>query len=108
MWRTGVFHASPRQVAPYLHLALFGALCLVQLRFRRWSDAAWTACALALPVLTGTAAGIPRYTLTVYPAHFAAAALCQDRPWLRRLWLGVSTVGLLVNSALFTNWHFVS
>lgn len=108
MWRSGLFRERPRELAPYLHLVLFGVLGAYQLKLRRWSDAAWTACALALPVLTGTSAGIPRYTLTVYPGHFAAATLCEGRPWLRRLWLGVSTVGLLVNSALFTNWHFVS
>ena len=50
----------------------------------------------------------PRYTRTGYPGHFAAASLCQERPLLRRLWLGVSTVGLLLNAAWFTNWHFVS
>jgi hypothetical protein len=108
LWRTGVFRVHPGAVAPFFHLVLFAVLGAVQLKLRRWSDAAWTACALALPILTGTADGIPRYTLTVYPGHFAAAAMCEDRPWLRRLWLGASTFGLLLNSAFFTNWHFVS
>lgn len=50
----------------------------------------------------------PLYPMAARYLHLAAATLCEGRPWLRRLWLGVSTVGLLVNSALFTNWHFVS
>jgi len=107
-WRNGVFREHPRELGPYLHFVLFSILGALQLRMRRWSDAAWTAAALALPMLTGTWAGIPRYTLTVYPGHFAAASLCEGNPVLRRVWLGVSTVGLLLNAAYFTNWHFVS
>lgn len=63
---------------------------------------------LALPVLTGTATGKPRYTLTIAPGHFAAAALCEGRPWLNWPWLGASLFGLLAESALFVNWHFIS
>ena len=107
-WRNGVFREHPRELGPYLHFVLFSVLGAAQLKLRRFSDAAWTAAALALPVLTGTWAGIPRYTLTVYPGHFAAATLCEGHPVLRRVWLGVSAVGLLVNAAYFTNWHFVS
>ncbi len=107
-WRSGHFREHPLDLGPVVHFVLFSFLGAVQLKLRRWQDAAWTFCVLALPVLTGTWAGIPRYTLTVYPGHFAAAALCQDRPFLRRLWLGVSVVGLLLNAAFFTNWHFVS
>jgi len=107
-WRSGLFREHPLTLAPYLHFVLFSFLGAAQVKMRRWPDAAWTFCALALPILTGTWAGIPRYTMTVYPGHFAAASLCQDRPILRRLWLGVSTIGLLLNAAWFTNWHFVS
>ena len=47
-------------------------------------------------------------TLTIYPGHFAAAALCEGRPWLKWPWLGASLFGLLAESALFVNWHFIS
>ena len=107
-WRAGQFGAKPWTIAPWIHLALYAFLAAYLAVRRSWADAAWIACALGLSVLTGTAAGIPRYTLTIYPGHFAAAQLCEGRPMLRRAWLGVSAVLLLLNAALFTNWHFVS
>lgn len=108
MWSSGWFLRNPGAIAPFFHFALFAVLGAIQLRLRRWSDAAWTFCALALPVLTGTATGTPRYTLTIYPGHFAAASFCETRPWLRRIWLGASLFGLLLDSSLFVNWHFIS
>lgn len=108
MLTSGWFVENPGAIAPFFHFCLFALLGTVQLALRRWSDAAWTACALAMPVLTGTATGTPRYTLTIYPGHFAATAFCEGRPWLKRLWLGASLFGLLLESALFVNWHFIS
>ena len=107
-WRAGQFAAEPWTIAPWLHLVLYGFLAACLAARRMWADAAWIACALGLSILTGTAAGIPRYTLTIYPGLFAAALLCEERPLLKRFWLGVSAALLLLNAALFTNWHFVS
>lgn len=108
LFRSGLFASQPWSLAPWLHLALFGLLGAYQARQRMWAGAAWTACALGLSIATGTAAGIPRYTLTIYPGHFAAARMCEGRPALRRVWLGLYAALLLLNAALFTNWHFVS
>lgn len=108
MLTSGWFVENPGALAPFFHFVLFAVLGAAQLYRRRFSDAAWIACALALPVLTGTATGTPRYTLTIYPGHFAAAALCEGRPWLKWPWLGASLFGLLAESALFVNWHFIS
>ncbi len=107
-WRAGQLASQPWSAAPWLHLTLYGFLAGYLSVRRMWADAAWIACALGLSILTGTAAGIPRYTLTVYPGHFAVAQLCERRPILRRVWLGISGALLLLNAALFTNWHFVS
>lgn len=108
MWKSGWFLDHPGAIAPFVHFGLFVFLGAVQMKLRRFADAAWTASALLLPVLTGTADGTPRYTLTIYPGHFAAAALCEGRPWLKVLWLGGSLAVLLLNSSFFVNWHFVS
>lgn len=108
MLRTGWFLEHPGAVAPFVHFGLFAFLGALQLRMRRFADAAWTAGVLGLAVATGTADGVPRYTLTVYPGHFAAAAFCEGRPRLKFLWLGASLALLLLNSSFFVNWHFVS
>ncbi len=106
--RRGHFTAHPGAVAPYFHLLLFAVLGALQAARRRWADAAWTAGVLSLPILTGTAAGIPRYTLTIYPCFTLAGELGAERPWLGRVWLGASAALLLVRIAFFVNWRFVS
>lgn len=107
-WRAGLFPAKPWTIAPWVHLALYGVFGAYRAVRRMWADAAWIACTLGLSILTGTAAGLPRYTLAIYPGHFAAAMMCEGRPALRRAWLGIYAALLLLNAALFTNWHFVS
>jgi hypothetical protein len=63
---------------------------------------------VALPVLTGTDAGIPRYTMTVFPVTLSLAALLDGRPRLRLAWLAGSALLLLYFSAKFVRWRFVS
>ena len=46
---------------------------------RRWSDAAWVAGSLALPMSTGLSAGMPRYLFAVYPVFFELDAIFEFR-----------------------------
>ena len=108
MWTTGHFLEHPGAIAPYAHFVLWFFVAGLQAWKRRWADAAWSAAFLVLPVATGTSAGVPRYTLTIFPGHIALAELCEGRPILRAAWLGVYVAVLLLNAAFFTNWHFVS
>jgi hypothetical protein len=107
-WHRGWFREDPEHFLPYVHALLLVALGAWQLRRRRFPDAAWTFGALGMAMLTGTADGVPRYSLTVYPLFFALVEIGDENPRLRRLWLLVSAALLLFNSALFVNWHFVS
>ncbi len=93
---------------PYALVVLLLGLAVRQLRAGRPSDAAWMAALVALPVLTGTDAGIPRYTLTVFPVALSLAALLDGRPRLRLAWLAGSSTLLLYYSAKFVRWYFVS
>jgi len=116
LWRDGQFARNPFDLEPYPHFLLFVCVAAWLVWKRRWPDAAWTLGVLALPVLTGSGAAIvdlgahdfPRYTMTVYPAHFAILEACENRPIARRLLLGVYVALLLLNTAFFTNWHFVT
>ena len=108
LWTSGHFLRHPGAFAPYAHFFLFAILAAVQVRRRRWSDAAWVAGVLGLSVLTGTSAGVPRYTSTVFPGHILLFELFEGRPALRVAALALSTAILLLNSAYFVNWHFVS
>lgn len=108
LWHRGWFRDDPQTVLPYVHFVLLLALGAWQLRRRHLPDAAWTFGALAMAVLTGTADGVPRYSLTVYPLFFALVEVGDRHPRLRRVWLALSAALLLYNAALFVNWHFVS
>ncbi len=98
----------PGLLVPYALVVLLLGLSVVQLRAGRPSDAAWMSALVAMPVLTGTEAGIPRYTMTVFPVTLSLAALLDRRPRLRLAWLTGSTLLLLYYSAKFVRWNFVS
>ncbi len=100
--------AHPGLFVPYLLALLLLALAVLQLRGGCPSDAAWMAALLAMPLLTGTEAGIPRYTMTVFPVALALARVLAPRPLLRAAWLAGSASLLLFYAAKFTRWSFVS
>lgn len=108
LFTSGVLLAHPGAIAPLGHFTLFALLAVVQARRRRFSDAAWTAGVLGLAVLTGTTNGVPRYTSTIFPGHVLLFELFEGRPLLRRAVLVLSAAMLLLRSAFFVNWHFVS
>jgi hypothetical protein len=98
----------PAFLLDYLHLALFAAIGVFQVRRRRFADAAWTAGALALPVASGIALSLPRYVLVVYPAFFALAEIFRDRPRLRLAWWIGSALLLAAGEAAFVHWRWVA
>ncbi len=108
LFESGHLLRHPGAALPYLHLVLALVLLVLQLRRGRGADAAWTASLACLPLLTGTAAGIPRYTLTVYPLQFALFETLDPHPRLRALWLAGCAALLLLEAAYFVNGHFVS
>lgn len=105
---SGELLRHPGILVPFALVALLIALAVVQVRAGRPSDAAWMTALVAMPVLTGTDAGIPRYTLTVFPVTLSLAALLDGKPRLRAAWLGLSTLLLLYYSSKFVRWIFVS
>ena len=108
LFTSAVLLRHPGAIAPLAHFTLFFALALVQAKRRRWSDAAWTFGVLGLAFLTGTTNGVPRYTLTIFPGFILLFELLEKRPWLKGAALAVSTALLLLRSAMFVKWHFVS
>lgn len=92
----------------------YGLVCLattiaVWLAIRkRWSDAAWLGCAIALPITTGLPGGIPRFLLVVYPTYFALAEGSRDSPRARIVFQAMSAAVLLWTSARFVNWFWVA
>jgi hypothetical protein len=108
LFTSGDLLRHPGAIAPLAHFTLFLALGLVQAQRRRWSDTAWTAGVLGLAFLTGTTNGVPRYTLTIFPGFILLFELLETRPRLMVAALALSGALLLLRSAMFVNWHFVS
>jgi hypothetical protein len=108
LFTSGVLLRHPGAIAPLAHFTLFLVLGLVQAWKRRWSDALWTFGVLGLAFLTGTTNGVPRYTLTIFPGFILLFELLEGRPTLKAAVLALSAALLLLRSAMFVNWHFVS
>ena len=100
---SGEWKADPMRLLDYGSALLFVLLLASFVSRRRWADAAWTAAALALPISTGLAYGIPRYVLSVYPAFFEMEAVFARRPRGRAVWWAVSGALLLFAAARFVN-----
>jgi hypothetical protein len=98
----------PALFLDYGHFLLFAAIGVYQARRRRFSDAAWTAGALLIPVTSGISASLSRYVLVVYPAYYALAEIFQDRPRLRVVWWIGSGALLLAAEAAFVHWRWVA
>lgn len=105
---SGEAYAHPGLFVPYALVVLLLVLAALQLRAGRPSDAAWMAALVAMPVLTGTEAGIPRYTLTVFPVALSLATHLDGCPRLRLAWLAGSAALLLYYAAKLVRWGFVS
>jgi hypothetical protein len=108
LFTSGTLLQHPGAIAPLAHYTLFTILAVLQLRRRRFSDAAWTAGVLGLALLTGTTNGVPRYTLTIFPGFILLFELLEHRPRLRAVAFALSAALLLLRAAFFVNWHFVS
>ena len=102
-WRT-----DPSLALDYGVAVVFVLVGISQLLRKRWSDAAWTGAAVALPMTTGLSGGMPRFLLVVYPVYYALAEGSRDRPRLRLGWWIVSGLLLLAAAARFVNWHWVA
>jgi hypothetical protein len=99
---------DPSLALDYGAALLFLAVAVYQLAKKRWSDAAWTGSAIALPMTTGLSAGMPRFLMVVYPVYFALAEGSRGRPRLRLAWWILSGALLLGAAARFVNWHWVA
>jgi len=95
-------------VLDYFMLLAFAVIGVYQLVRRRWSDAAWTACAIGLPITTGLPGGIPRFFAVVYPAYFALADATRNAHRARVLLWTASGLLLLACAARFVNWQWVA
>jgi len=104
----GHWMKEPGRAFDYGVVILIATVGLYQLFKKRWSDAAWTGAAVALPITTGVTGGIPRFLMVVYPIYFALAEGSRGAPRARWIVWIVSGALLLLASAKFVNWHWVA
>jgi hypothetical protein len=104
----GLWMKDPTRALDYGMVVLVAAVAVWQAVRRRWSDAAWMGCAIALPITTGLTGGIPRFLLVVYPTYIAMAEGSCGSPRARwAAWIASGAV-LLWTSGRFVNWLWVA
>ena len=104
----GHWMKDPTRALDYGMVVLAASIAVWLLLRRRWPDAAWTGCAIALPITTGLTGGMPRFLLVVYPIAIAMAQGSAGSPRSRwAAWIA-SGAALLWTSARFVNWIWVS
>jgi len=99
----GIWRVEPIRLLDYVCAVLFVVMAVRLLIRRRWSDAAWVAGALVLPMSTGLSAGMPRYLFAVYPVFFELDAIFDRAPRARAVFWSVSGAVLLWGAARFVN-----
>jgi hypothetical protein len=104
----GLWMKDPTRALDYGLVFLAAAIAVWQAARRKWSDAAWLGCAIALPITTGLTGGIPRFLLVVFPGWFAMAEGSAGAPVARRAAWIVSGAILLWTAARFVNWLWVA
>jgi hypothetical protein len=85
---------------------VFAALGLALLARRRWSEAVFVLLGCLLPLSSGLLMSQRRYVWVLFPA-FALLGEWGERPWVDRLVLALSALGLGVLTVLFANWYWV-
>jgi Mannosyltransferase (PIG-V) len=106
--RLGDLKRDASLVLDYALVIIFLGVAVYHLLRRRWSDAVWTACAIALPITTGLPGGIPRFFAAIYPTYFAMAESTRNSSVARVLLWTVSGALLLGAAARFVNWQWVA
>jgi len=99
----GTWRAEPIRLLDYGCAVLFVVMAVRLLVRKRWSDAAWVAGSLALPISTGLSAGMPRYLFAVYPVFYELDAIFARAPRARAAFWVVSGALLLFSAARFVN-----
>ncbi len=102
------WRSDPSLALDYSVAVVFVLVGIYQLIRKKWSDAAWTGAAIALPMTTGLSGGMPRFLLVVYPVYYALAEGSRGRARVRLAWWILSGVLLLAAVARFVNWHWVA
>ena len=86
----------------------FLVLVVWGLKKLRPSYSIYTALAFALPALSGTFSGMPRYVLVLFPAFILMAEVYQKLPEnFRKLYLAVSVLFSLIAVTLFSRGYFI-
>ena len=104
----GEWMTDPSRALDYGMVVVMTGIAVWLLARRKWSDAAWVGCSMALPITTGLTGGIPRFLLVVYPTYFALAEGSSRSPRTRLAFQAASGAVLLWTSARFVNWLWVA
>lgn len=89
-----------------LFVLFFIGLGAVMLWQRRWSEGAFVLLGSLIPLSTALLMSQRRYVWVLFPA-FLVLARWGERPWVDRLIVALSLLGLGLFTAMFANWYWV-
>jgi hypothetical protein len=89
-----------------LAVLFFLALGCILLAQRRWSEGVFVVLGSLLPFSSGLLMSQRRYVWVLFPA-FILLARWGERPWVDRLIVVLSLLGLGLFTAMFANWYWV-
>lgn len=90
-----------------LVVLLFIGLGCVLLRQRRWSEGIFVLLGALIPFSSGLLLSQRRYMWVLFPA-FILLARWGERPWVDRIIITISLLGLALFTAMFANWYWVA
>jgi hypothetical protein len=103
---------AARNLEATAYLALFAGLTIVAWRRLGAAYGVFCVASLAIPLATPTRAqpllSLPRFSLVLFPAFIALAAVLEGRPRLALAVVGVSSVLLGVSAVRWGLWQFVA
>ncbi|HEX9617375.1 MAG TPA: mannosyltransferase family protein [Anaerolineales bacterium] len=89
-----------------LAVLFFLSLGCILLMQRRWSEGVFVVLGALLPFSSGLLMSQRRYMWVLFPA-FILLARWGERPWVDRLVISLSLLGLGLFTAMFANWYWV-
>lgn len=90
-----------------LVVLIFISLGCILLYQRRWSEGSFVLLGALIPFSSGLLLSQRRYMWVLFPA-FILLARWGGRPWVDRVIITISLLGLALFTAMFANWYWVA
>lgn len=82
-------------------------LVIAGIKRRRWSHTVFAAGIVLLPMASGLTS-LPRFVATAFPLYLTLVEWTKERVWVYYVLVGLSVIGLLISTILFSKGYWVA